>query len=286
MFKKLIQTGLLVFVLTTIMAFGFPEPAIEMPADSVVPIDHCRIENNAFQHGEEIVYKVYYNWNFVWLAAGEVVMRVQEKGNQYHISAHGRTYKSYEWFYKVRDKYDTYIDKETLLPNVSIRDVAEGKYRLYDEITFDKRRNIATSKRGKSKETAEVKEYPIESCMHDLLSIIYYARNLNFDNLNAGDQVPVKIFIDKETWPLKVVYKGKDDNKKIKGEGRYETILFSPEVIVGDIFKEGTEMNVWVSDDKNKIPLLIESPVSVGSVKAVFKEYRGLRHEMNAEAEK
>lgn len=282
MLRSLIKFGTVAFVLAAIMAFSYPAPDIEIPADTVVPVDHCSIDNQAFQHGEEIVYKMYYNWNFVWLAAGEVVFKVREVGDQYHLSAHGRTYKSYEWFYKVRDNYDTYVDKETLLPNVSIRDISEGKYRLYDKITFDKKNNVAYSKRGKSKETAELTEYSIESCMHDLLSIVYFARNLNFDGLEEGNEVPVKIFIDKETWPLKVVYKGKDDNKKIRGEGRYETIKFSPEVIVGDIFSEGTEMNVWVSDDLNKIPLLIESPISVGSVKAVLKEYRGLRHEMGA----
>lgn len=280
--KTKIKLGGLSLALVTIMAFGYPTRIMEMPKDTIVPVDHCNIENQAFQDGEEIVYKMYYNWNFVWLSAGEVVFRVRDLGNQYHFSAYGRTYKSYEWFYKVRDYYDTYVDKETLLPNVSIRDIEEGKYRLYDKITFDKRRNIASSLRGKSKENAEVTEYPIESCMHDLLSIVYFARNLNFDDLEEGSQVPVKIFMDKEIWPLKVVYKGKDDNKKIRGEGRYETIKFSPEVIVGDIFNEGTEMNVWVSDDLNKIPLLIESPISVGSVKAVLKEYRGLRHEMGA----
>lgn len=286
MIKIFMKFGALTIVLSTIMAFSFPTHISEAPRDTIVPVDHCSIENQAFQDGEEIVYKMYYNWNFVWLSAGEVVLRVKEVGDQFHFSAYGTTYKSYEWFYKVRDRYETHVDKETLLPNVSIRDIEEGKYRLYDKITFDKKRNIATSLRGKSKETAKVTEYPIESCMHDLLSIIYYARNLNFDDLEEGAQVPVKIFIDKETWPLKVRYKGRDDNKKIRGEGRYETILFSPEVIVGDIFKEGTEMNVWVSDDQNKIPLLIESPVSVGSVKAVFKEYRGLRHEMGAKVKK
>lgn len=284
--KILIKLGAFSLIIMIMMAFNYPMQINEIPTDTIVPIDHCSIDNLAFQDGEEIVYKLYYNWNFVWLSAGEVVLKVKDLGNQFHFSAHGRTYKSYEWFYKVRDQYDTYVDKKTLLPNKSIRDIAEGKYRLYDEITFDKKRNVASSFRGKSKDTAEITEYKIESCMHDLLSIMYFARNLDFDELKEGDKVPVKIFMDKETWPLKVVYKGKDDNKKIRGEGRYETIKFSPEVIVGDIFKEGTEMNVWVSDDANKIPLLIESPISVGSVKAVFKEYRGLRYEMGAKVKK
>lgn len=248
-----------------------------------VSYEPCRMENNTFEDGEEIVYKIYYNWNFVWLAAGEVTFKVKDLGNKYHLSAHGRTYKSYEWFFTVRDYYDTYIDKETLLPYISIRNVREGGYRLYDAVTFDPNRNVAISNRGKSREVAKPTEYSVDNCMHDILSIIYYTRNIDFNHLNEGAQLPIKIFMDKETWPLKVKYKGKEEGKKIKGQGKFRTHRFTPEVIAGEVFKEDSQMSVWVSDDQNKIPLLIESPVSVGSVKVVLKSYKGLKYDFDAQ---
>lgn len=263
------------------MAFTYPE-RITHKAEPQQAISPCQMENNAFQHGETIVYKLYYNWNFVWLSAGEVTFRVKELNDQYHLSAHGQTYPSYEWFYKVSDKYDTYVDKKTLLPKVSIRDVSEGKYRLYDKITFDQNSLKASSLRGKSKDSAELTEYSLDGCMHDLLSIVYHVRNVNFNSLSANTEIPIKIFIDKEIWPLKVKYLGKEKEVKIKGSGKYNTIKFSPQVVSGLVFKEGTKMTVWASDDKNKIPLMVESPVSVGSVKAVLKEYNGLRYDMEA----
>jgi hypothetical protein len=267
------------------MAFDYPSykseaTSIEMQ-DTTPLYEPCQMENDVFQHGEEVVYKLYYNWNFVWLAAGEVTFRVRDLGDKYHLSAHGRTYKSYEWFFKVRDKYDTYVDKETLLPIISIRDVAEGKYRLFDQVTFDKRRNKAISNRGKSRQVAKITEYDIDACMHDILSIIYYTRNIDFNQLSSGSEIPIKIFMDKETWPLKVKYRGKEV-KKIRNQGKHNTIKFTPEVIVGTVFNEDTQMMVWASDDKNKIPLLIESPVSVGSVKVVLKSYKGLKYDFDA----
>lgn len=261
---------------------GLAGPASTEPGGTPT---QCSIRNTTFQAGEEIVYKIYYNWNFVWLSAGEVVFQVNEVGNQYHISVHGRTYKAYEWFFRVNDRYDTFIDKETLLPSLSIRDVEEGSYRLYDKVEFDSRRNIARSLRGDTREEAELTEYAVESCMHDILSIIYFTRNIDFQHMKEGESIPVKIFMDKETWPLKVKFKGRNESTKIRNLGDFRTIQFSPEVISGNIFEEGTEMNVWVSDDKNRVPLLIESPVSVGSVKAVLKEYKGLRHKMEAARE-
>ena len=64
--------------------------------------------------------------------------------------------------------------------------------------------------------------------------------------------------------------------------GRYRTHKFSPELIAGDVFKKGDEMTVYVSQDENKIPLLIESPVSVGSIKVVLKSYKGLKYDFTA----
>ncbi len=286
--KLLFRGGLFTAFLLVLMAFDNPaKTTMSTKAgiqETVLPAAAkiCSVSNVTFRPGEELTYKLYYNWNFVWLSAGEVTFRVSDKGDQYLLSAVGRTYKSYEWFYKVRDRYETYVDKSTLLPTVSIRDVHEGKYRLYDKIIFDRERNKAISLRGKTKEVAQTTEYDIDACMHDILSVIYSSRNVNFDGMQKGAQVPVKLFVDKESWAISVKYLGRDDNKKIKGQGRFQTIQFSPKVGGDFYFKEGTDMKVWVSDDKNRIPLMIESPLSVGSVKAVLKSYKGLKYDLTS----
>jgi len=273
----------------SIMAFTIPPtetdstsiniPLLDAEKDVIEP---CFMENKTFQGGEEITYKLYYNWGIMWLSAGEVTFKVNDMGSQYHVAVAGRTYKSYEWFFKVRDYYDTYIDKNSLLPKTAIRNVREGKYRLYDEITFDQENKKASSLRGKTKDVATKKNYNLGECMHDMLSVIYYSRNIDFESYKEGEEFPVKIFMDKEVWPLNVKYKGKQSRKKVKGKGRFNTIKFSPQVVSGRVFKEGEKMMVYVSDDKNRIPLLIESPVSVGSVKAVLKNYKGLKYNMTA----
>lgn len=255
---------------------------VEGPGESVNK-QYCTTDNSAFQRGEELTYKMYYNWKFVWVSAGEVTFKVEETPNgQYHVSAIGSTYRSYDSFFKVRDKYHSWLDKETLLPSVSLRDVEEGPYRLYDKVTFDRNQQVAKSLRGKSKDVAETVEYQVEQCIHDILSIIYFTRNLDFGQMEEGEAFPIKIFIDKETWPLQVVYKGKEKKKRIRGQGKFDAMIFSPEVIAGNVFDEGTEVNVWVSDDKNRIPLQVESPLTVGSVKAVLKDYTGLKHELTS----
>ena len=244
------------------------------------PLEKCAVRNTAFQSGEQVRYKLYYNWNFVWVPAGEVVFSVEDLDGLTKLKAEGKTYKSYEWFFKVNDRYESYVDPNTLLPNISVRDIEEGNFTLYDRVEFNRNTQEAYSKRGKSKSQAVYKDpVPIQSCVHDMLSVIYFARNLDYQNMAKNEAFPVSVFIDNEVFPLEVKYRGVENKKKIKGLGVYETYLFSPATIAGDVFKEGDEMKVWVSKDKNRIPLLIESPIAVGSVKAVLMDYEGLRYE-------
>ncbi|MEM7572994.1 MAG: DUF3108 domain-containing protein [Bacteroidota bacterium] len=245
-------------------------------------LDPCSIDNAAFQAGERITYKLFYNWNFVWIAAGEVTFIVYDIGNEYHISVRGRTYSSYEWFYKVRDHYESYVDKQTLLPRMHIKDVHQGNYRRYDRTTFDQGSSRAVSMRGVTRDSLTRKNISFEGCMHDLISIVYYTRNLDVSQLGIGDEVPITILMDQEIYPLKIKYLGADDNVKVKGAGRYRTQIFSPQLIAGDVFKEGDEMKIFVGDDANRIPVMITSPVTVGEVKAVILSTRNLRHPFTA----
>jgi len=268
-----------------VLAFRPNHFSEEIPIVDAWPSDEqalCYMENKTFQTGEEMTYKLYYNWNFIWLSAGEVVFKVEDDGSHYKLIATGRTYPAYDLFFKARDYYEAKIDKESLLPVESMRDVHEGKYTVYDKITYDQKNRKAISLRGKTKEKAVRREYEMDGCMHDILSIIYYVRNIEFEEYEAGTRFPLKIFMDKEIWPLGLEYKGKEANVKVKGEGRFNTLKFGPEVIAGTVFKEGTDMNVWASDDDNRIPLLISSPLKVGSVKAVLKDYEGLKHPLTS----
>ncbi|MCB0637027.1 MAG: DUF3108 domain-containing protein [Lewinella sp.] len=275
-----------------LLSLGLPlflavAPTMEISPDShrqttALAYEPCYMENDTFQAGETITYKIYYNWNFVWLSAGEVTFRVYDEGDEYHLAVRGSTYSSYEWFFTVRDNYDTYISKENLLPRLSIRDIHEGNYTRYERVTFDQGNRRAESIRGRTRTEVDTQRINLSGCMHDLLSIVYYLRNVEFDNLQAGHTIPITFYLDREQYPIKVSYLGQESSTRVKGMGRYRTHKFSPELIAGEVFKEGDEMTVWVSDDRNRIPVLIESPVSVGSVKVVLKSYNGLKYDFTA----
>ena len=257
---------------------------IETTANSNLE-SRCDVQNSTFQGGEELIYKVYYNWGMIWLSAGEVVFKVEDLGSDYKISARGYTYKSYEWFFKVQDYYETIIDKQTLLPKRFTRDVREGKFTMYNQVKFNQNINTCESTKGKNKDEAQAKTFEIEQCMHDVLSAIYYTRNYNFSQMDNGEKFPVKVFLDDENWKLNVKFVGLKMKKDIKELGKYNTFHFSPQVVKGSVFKESDQLNLFVSNDKNKIPLLIESPVSVGSIKVILKNYKGLKFPLEAKCQ-
>lgn len=240
-------------------------------------IEGCGIDNSAFQPGEEVVYKIFYNLSPFWVAAGEVSFKIEDAGTDYRFKVRGSTYKSLEWFYRGLYTFESDVDKKTLMPHQFIRTIEEKKYSRYNKFVFDQNKGFVKTWQGKTKAEAELNVHEVGLCIHDLISVLYYMRNVNFEELRVGETIPLDIFLE-EKYHLGVRVLGKNEECRIRGLGKQQTHVFSPEVVAGDIFNEGTKMTIWVSADENRIPLMIESPVRVGKIKAVLQEYKGLRH--------
>jgi hypothetical protein len=276
--KKVFFKTISCISLSALTAFA-PTPTTQKVVAEQTPVPASNI---CFQDGEELTYKLYYNLNFVWVPAGEATFRVAESGNQFKFSAIGKSYGSYDWFFKVRDYYYTDADKATLLPTRSVRDVTEGGYRLYDAVSFNHKKQTAQFERGDAKDKIATKgTLNLSGAIHDVVSVLYYTRSLDYAKMGTGSSFPVKVMLDEHTYPLNVKFLGKE-TKVIKDLGKFKTLKVSPQLVAGAVFNEGTQMKIWATDDDNKIPLLIESPVSVGAVKVILKSYSGLKNPMTS----
>jgi hypothetical protein len=233
--------------------------------------DFCNTQNTSFKNGERIVFKVYYNMNPFWIHAGDAQFVVNsellENKKVFHITGIGKTAKSYDWFYKVNDKYESIIDKETLLPHRFIRNVNEGGFRIYNYVSFNHAIGKAVSTNG---------AFAIPHCVQDVLSAIYFARNIDYNQYKPGAKIPFSMFLDDKVYELYIRYVGKQEIET-KYE-RFRAIKIMPLLIDGTIFKGGEKMTVWVSDDANHIPVRIESPILVGSIKVDMMGYENLNN--------
>lgn len=237
--------------------------------------EFCGIRNVAFQNGESVTFKVFYTLAGMYIGAGEanfLVNLTKLNGNPvYHVVGDGKTYSFYDSFFKVRDRYESYIDTASLQPYKFIRNVYEGGYTKFQTVNFDHAANKATSNDG---------VFNVPNCVQDVISSIYYARNIDFNKYKVGDKIPFSMFLDNETYNLYIRYLGKETIKT--KYGKFRAIKFKPLLVKGTIFEGGEKMNVWVSDDGNKIPLRVESPISVGSIKVDMMSYRNLRYPLSS----
>ena len=233
--------------------------------------EFCGIRNYAFQSGEQISFTVFYNVIGLYVNAGTATFSVNaEKLNYepvYHLVGEGTSNSRYDWIFKVRDKYESYIDTNNLQPIKFIRNVNEGGYKINENVSFNRQANTATSEKGTVK---------VPNCIQDVLSAIYYARNINFEKYKPEDKIPFTMFLDNEIFNLYIKYLGKETIKT--RFGKFRAIKFKPLLVKGTLFEGGEKMTVWVSDDANHVPLRIESPIVVGSVKVDMMGYKNLRY--------
>lgn len=237
--------------------------------------EFCNTRNTAFAEGEQLYFKVWYNMGRVWVGAGEVRFGVnsdQLNGRKmYHIIADGKTLKSYEWFYKVRDRYESWIDPSTMQPAKFVRNVNEGGFKIYNNVVFNQNIGQAVSTSG---------IFQVPKCVQDVLSAIYYARNIDYNSYKVGAKIPFSMFLDDKVYNLYIRYMGKE---RIETRyGTFNTIKISPLLIEGSIFKGGEKMAIWVSDDANHMPVRIDSPILVGSIKVDLMGFDKLRHPVSS----
>jgi hypothetical protein len=237
--------------------------------------DFCGIRNTTFNAGENITYNVFYNVAGIYVNAGTANFIVSlDKVNNvtcYHVVGEGRSNSSYDWIFKVRDKYETYFDTSNLQPVKFIRNVDEGGYKKNENVTFNQSTNTAITTAG---------VFKVPNCVQDVLSSLYYARNIDFSKYKVDDKIPFDMFLDNEVFHLYLRYLGKETVKT--KYGKFRAIKFKPLLVKGTIFQGGEKMTVWVSDDANHIPLRVESPIIVGSIKIDMMQYRNLRHPLTS----
>jgi hypothetical protein len=237
--------------------------------------DFCGIRNTAFLPNEVLTYNVFYSVIGIYVNAGTATFTTTlEKLNDrpvYHAVGEGHSNSSYDWIFKVRDRYESYFDTTHLQPLKFIRNVDEGGYKKTENVTFDQQNNIANTTKG---------VFKIPNCIQDVLSAVYYARNIDYNKYKVEDKIPFDMFLDNEVYNLYIRYLGKEVVKT--RYGKFNAVKFSPLLVKGTIFEGGEKMTVWVSDDPNHIPLRIESPIVIGSIKVDMMQYRNLRYPLSS----
>ena len=232
-------------------------------------------QESAFDTGEWFRFKMSYSG---WMKAGNATLSVEESTIDgkpvYHVIGKGWTTGLIKAVFKVKDRYESYFDKNRILPYKFIRKIDEGGHTKDIEIDFDQENHKAYVNNKKYKKKSVIDTEPN---VQDMVSTFYYLRNnININTLTPGDEITTDMFFDEENYGFKLKYLGEEIIKTDFGKVR--SLKFRPYVMAGRVFKEEESLTLWVSKDKNKVPLRIKADLAIGSLRADLDAYKGLKH--------
>ena len=228
----------------------------------------------AFKTGEWFKYKLSYSG---WFKAGEATVNLNEDLNNnqlLHAKMIGKSTGAVNLFFKVHDRYESYFHKKNIKPYRFIRNINEGGYTKNIEILFDQTTKVAKVNNFKKKSS---KDFSFNENSQDMVSVFYYLRNFfRKDDLDKNNEIAIEMFFDSENYSLKIKYLSTEIINTNFGKILCHKI--QPYVQSGRVFKKDESLTMWISADKNRIPMRIKADLLVGSIRIDLYSFSNLNH--------
>ena len=250
---------------------------------------YAQKQDNPFAVNESARYGAYYNWNFIWMNAGEVsffcdTMQYRDQ-KAWHLKAMGKTFKTYDIFYTVRDTFETFLSYPGFTPLWFKRIVNHGRGSSSHEYDFFPEEGKVVSHIHREKEDPFTSQLPYIEGIHDLLSSAYYFRGFDFDKMKSGEKTNFKMLVDNKNENLYFRYLGIEEVKTRNGR-KFRCHKVSVWLLGGDFFPEGEYMKIWFTADRNRLPVMVETTILVGSVKGILLDATNLKYPLTSEIKK
>ena len=216
-----------------------------------------------------------FNISFKGIKVGSAEMKIEKQikingVSTFHIIGKGRTASFFDWFFKVRDVYETYLDTSKIRPVKFVRDIHEGGYEKKQQYIF---------KHSAGKVFWKDTSHVIFPTTQDMLSALFYARTFNKNDLLQKKSFFVPIFMDEENYSLEILYL--KDEKVKTNFGEVNCMVFKPKMQEGRVFEDGEEMKIWISDDRNRLLIKVETQIWAGSIKAILVKHQGVKYPLS-----
>ncbi|MBE2280473.1 MAG: DUF3108 domain-containing protein [Ignavibacteriaceae bacterium] len=224
------------------------------------------VVNKAFKEGEKLTFNVNYGFVTAGIATMAIPQIKKMSGRDaYNVVFEVNTVPSFDIFFKVRDRYESFLDTEGLFPWRFTQHIREGGFSKDYSAFFDQRR-------GKAKTTDG--EFDIPPYTHDIISAFYFARTIDYSNMKKGQRIRLQNFYEGKVHDLDVVYHGKE--RITVPAGTFDCIMIEPLVKEGGLFKNEGNIIVWLTDDIVKMPVKVKTKVVIGAIDSELTAYEGL----------
>ncbi|MBR5856592.1 MAG: DUF3108 domain-containing protein, partial [Bacteroidales bacterium] len=162
-----------------------------------------------FKKGEKLTYVLSYTWGGINTDVGEGVVTLDYANGVYNPVVKGKTYRFYDFFFKVREHFESHFDEKTMRPLSFYRNTMEGNYRMINRYTFNNENyeiHAVTKKRDNPEKDSIL---PGRSNTYDLVTLYFVSRTIDFSKIPVDEKQPISFAIDREIFDLYFVYKGK-----------------------------------------------------------------------------
>lgn len=247
----------------------------------------CKIENTYFDVGEDLSYDLYFKYGLINMKAGVSSLRVTSenyKGNNaYKMTLLAESVGAARKFFKLEDTLVCYTTKD-LVPLAFLKKAHEGDEHTQEEVSYDyngKNVNIKT-KRVRNNILRFDETLTANSCLYDMVSIVFYARTLDYSNMNPGDVKRVSFLSGRDKENMEIEYHG-IEVMQANDKKKYECIKLVLNISSEAFDNKKEAMRVYITNDKNRMPIRLDSKLKIGATQAILKSYKGNKYPVKAQ---
>lgn len=242
----------------------------------------CEIENTAFQSGEKITYDLYFKYGVLNAKAGVGMLTTTTANlngkSVYKTQLKANTSGVANNMYPVHDTLTGYMDMK-LVPLLFTKETFEGGDYSTERQSYSYNNGkiiIRVIRYWKGKLAFE-DTVTTEKCTYDYVSVLNYARNLDYSGMQPGENIHIQFISGRKIVNMYIRYLGTTE-VKVNDGNTYDAVELSL-MILDDAFADQKEaMRVSLTNDLNRLPLIIEIGLKIGSLRIVLKDYSGIRH--------
>ncbi len=236
----------------------------------------------AYKAGEKLKFLVEYKVGFLNVDVATIDFTVEDatykKEPCYKINALAQIMPVYKWFFDLRDEYSVWIERDSLRPLYFESNIKEGSYTLNSNYVYHwDSMKVSTYENRPVWDAPKRRTIELTNETLDAVSMFYILRNIPDKKLENSFTDTLELVFANRIRRVQYSFVGREEIR-IERYGKQAALKFKCQLASdsGESFNDGDEFVLWLSDDINKIPLYVETPIKVGSVRVKLYDAKGL----------
>lgn len=242
-----------------------------------------------FNDGEVLYYRAAYRAMLVPnIEAGEVTVSTKldtlDGKEMYRVTGNGRTLPFFRWFFDMDDTYNIWVDKKSLRTQRFESDIKEDSYTFRSSYRYDWKEMKVHTWSQRRQDPPRRKTMTLTPESMDAVSLYFNLRSVELESFREGEHRKLDMVLEDTIRHLRYRFIAREE-LKVPKLGKFDTMKFACTIGSSEEFSftDGTEFFIWITNDENKIPVMLASPVRVGEVRAYLRHYKGLKHPLTSQ---